>query len=138
VGAAKYQKKSNVPALLDLDGDEYGLGEDSDDDPDNDLISREIKQLAILDRSLLTCQRCGPNIYCKIDKAGTHVALTMPQRRAWANTLACFDFVNQCLANIDSGTVEPWCHSLHPPKSSFIQCLFYPSSPLLISSTTSH
>jgi len=84
------------------------------------------------------CQWCGPNIYCKIDKAGTYVALTMPQRRAWANALACFDFVNQCLANIDSGTVEPRCHSPHPPKSSFIQCLFYPSSPLLISSTTSH
>jgi len=79
VGAAKYQKKSNVPALLDLDGDEYGLGEDSDDDPDNDLVSREIKQLAILDHFLLMCQRCGPNIYCKIDKAGTHIALTMPQ-----------------------------------------------------------
>jgi len=56
VGAAKYQKKLNVPALLDLDGDEYGLGEDSDDDPDNDLVSCEIKQLAILDRSLLMCQ----------------------------------------------------------------------------------
>ena len=55
-GAAKYQKKSSIPTLLNLDGDEYGLGEDSDDDPNNDLLSREIKQLAILDHSLLMCQ----------------------------------------------------------------------------------
>lgn len=78
-GAAKYQKKSSIPTLLNLDGDEYGLGEGSDDDPNNDLLSPEIKQLAILDRSLLTCQQCGPNTYCKIDKGGTHVSLMMPQ-----------------------------------------------------------
>lgn len=89
----KYQKKSSVPTLLDLDGDEFGLGVDSDEDPDNDLVSHEIEQPGLLDRLLSTCQRCGPTAYCKIDKAGTHVALTMPQRRAWANALVVLYFV---------------------------------------------
>ena len=89
----KYQKKSSVPTLLDLDGDEFGLGVDSDEDLDNDLVSHEIEQLGLLDCLLSTCQRCGPTTYCKIDKAGTHVALTMPQRWAWANALVALYFV---------------------------------------------
>ena len=83
----KYQKKSSVPTLLNLDGDEFGLRVDSDEDPDNDLVSHEIEQLSLLDHLLSTCQQCGPTAYCKINKAGTHVALTMPQQQAWANAL---------------------------------------------------
>ncbi|PPQ84101.1 hypothetical protein CVT24_002276 [Panaeolus cyanescens] len=83
-------KKKGHQVLLDLDNDEYGLEDNANDDADgcNDVMDEEIKELEQLDRALSQCQRCGPTVFCKIDKAGQHVALTMAQRKAWANALA--------------------------------------------------
>ena len=70
------------------------------------------------------------NIYCKIDKAGAHVAIMMPQWHAWTNLLVHFHFANQNLANTDSGTVGPVLLS----APHWECCLLQPSN--LIGSTT--
>jgi hypothetical protein len=40
-----------------------------------------------LDAAYRTCVKCGTAHLCKIDRAGNHVHLTFPQRRAWAVSL---------------------------------------------------
>jgi hypothetical protein len=76
------------PQLLNLDEDEDNLG--TDEDEDGELPERERKHLAALENKLASCARCGPNQFCKIDKSGNHVKLTMNQRSAWANALVIF------------------------------------------------
>jgi hypothetical protein len=80
---SKSQKKT-TPRLLDLDN--YDESDGDGEGPD-DLIAKEHKQLELLDRALTNCARCGPDKYCKIDKAGDHVHLSFQQRRGWANAL---------------------------------------------------
>lgn len=70
------------PQLLNLDEDEDDLG--TDEDEDGELPERERKHLGALKNKLASCARCGPNQFCKIDKSGNHVKLTMNQHSAWA------------------------------------------------------
>lgn len=82
-GTKGSRKKQAAPILIDLDNEEDD--DDADEDEENSgLPEREQKQLEILERELAKCQRCGPDKYCKIDKSGSHVPLTMNQRRAWS------------------------------------------------------
>jgi hypothetical protein len=76
------------PQLLNLDEDEDDLG--TDDDEDGELPECERKHLAALENKLTSCAWCGPNQFCKIDKSGNHVKLTMNQHSAWANALVIF------------------------------------------------
>ncbi|KDQ52784.1 hypothetical protein JAAARDRAFT_210431, partial [Jaapia argillacea MUCL 33604] len=86
VGGKRGRKKA--PALIDLDNDySDDLGDDDGGD-DEDLLEQEQKMLESLENTLSTCQKCGPSLYCKIDKSGQHVALSMNQRCGWAMSLA--------------------------------------------------
>ena len=79
-------KSRKAVPLLNLDED-YDEDNDNADDQDEEMLERERRHLAALDKKLSTCQRCGPDRFCKIDQSGGHVNLTMGQRNAWANAL---------------------------------------------------
>ncbi|KAJ7938741.1 hypothetical protein B0H13DRAFT_2301381 [Mycena leptocephala] len=72
--------------IMDLDNND---SEDGEDDDDGDVGAAEKKALSELETEYRKCVRCGPTVMCKIDRTGNHVALTFPQRRAWAVSLAC-------------------------------------------------
>ncbi|KAF8142476.1 hypothetical protein K438DRAFT_2113541 [Mycena galopus ATCC 62051] len=80
----KGAKKSKMTAI-DLDND------DTDDDGEGDegIEDAEKAAMAELDAAYHTCVKCGTAHLCKINRAGNHVHLTFPQRRAWAVSLAC-------------------------------------------------
>jgi hypothetical protein len=82
------KSRKDQPQLINLDEDEDDLG--TDEDEDGKLPECECKYLAALENKLTSCAQCGPNSFCKIDKSGTHINLTMNQRRAWANALVIF------------------------------------------------
>ncbi|KAF8873645.1 hypothetical protein CPB84DRAFT_1853946 [Gymnopilus junonius] len=85
---SKNKKKKPAP-LLDLDNeDDYGLEDVQNDEEGLSLLELKDKQLEIQQCHLSHCQCCGTDVFCKIDKTGTHISLSMPQRRAWANALA--------------------------------------------------
>ncbi|KAF8888946.1 hypothetical protein CPB84DRAFT_1849504 [Gymnopilus junonius] len=85
---SKNKKKKPAP-LLNLDNeDDYGLEDVQNDEEGLSLLELEDKQLEILQCHLSHCQCCGTDVFCKIDKTGTHISLSMPQCRAWANVLA--------------------------------------------------
>ncbi|KAF8218991.1 hypothetical protein L208DRAFT_1383144 [Tricholoma matsutake] len=71
-------KQKMQPVLLNLDEDDND-NEDEDDNEDGDLLECEKKHLAALDKKLTGCQRCGQDRFCKIDKSGNHVNLSMGQ-----------------------------------------------------------
>ncbi|KAJ7819130.1 hypothetical protein B0H14DRAFT_2600852 [Mycena olivaceomarginata] len=62
---------------------------DGDGDGNEGVEDAEKKAMAELDAEYRTCVKCGTAHLCKIDRAGNHVHLTFPQRRAWAVSLAC-------------------------------------------------
>ncbi|KAL0572031.1 hypothetical protein V5O48_009927 [Marasmius crinis-equi] len=60
----------------------------NDEGGSEELMEGEKKQMTQLDMVLSKCQKCGPSVFCKVDKHGSHVGLTFSQRRAWAVALA--------------------------------------------------
>lgn len=78
-GGGKIKKK-----ILDLDNDD-----DDEGDDDEGVMEKEKKFLEQLQKSLKTCQLCGPTKCCKIANNGQHVVLTFHQLRAWAVSLVC-------------------------------------------------
>lgn len=84
--AASRKGKRKAQPVLDLDHDHSSdLGDD--EDAEEGFIETEMKKLEQLDGVLSQCQLCGREKFCKVDRAGNHVNLTMGQRRAWANAL---------------------------------------------------
>ncbi|KAJ7923174.1 hypothetical protein B0H13DRAFT_2316706 [Mycena leptocephala] len=79
----KGTKKGGKMTTIDLDND------DTDGDGDDGVEDAEKKAMAELDAEHRTCVKCSTAHLCKIDRAGNHVHLTFPQRRAWAVSLAC-------------------------------------------------
>jgi hypothetical protein len=75
--STKFRKVA--PVLLNLNELEDYDNDNDDDSDEGDLLGREWRHFAFLDKKLLTCQRCGPDRFCKIDQTGTHVNLTMGQ-----------------------------------------------------------
>jgi hypothetical protein len=73
--------------VMDLDNDDSEEGEDDSED----VGAAEKKSLSELETEYRKCVRCGPTVMCKIDRTGNHVALTFPQRRAWAVSLVRID-----------------------------------------------
>lgn len=68
------------PQLLNLDEDEDDLG--THEYEDGELPECKCKHMAALENKLTSCVQCGSNQFCKIDKSGNHVNLTMNQHRA--------------------------------------------------------
>jgi hypothetical protein len=52
-------------------------------------MEKEVKCLEQLQNHHGRCQRCGPSLSCKIDRAGNHHQLTNPQMRGCARSLVC-------------------------------------------------
>ena len=122
------------PQLLNLDGDEDDLG--TDEDEDGELPERERKHLAALENKLTSCVQCGSNQFCKIDKSGNHVNLTMNQRRAWANALVIFLHCVFCICSCRirlSVLMELRCKTRQKMISSlaFTSLRMYPLLPIL-------
>ncbi|KAF5323809.1 hypothetical protein D9619_012983 [Psilocybe cf. subviscida] len=91
-GARKGRKQK--PVLLDLDGEDgdldlsdSGKGGTSKSHDSYDFHDRRREQLEALERAHV-CQICGPNVACMIDKFGSHISLSMPQKSGWASALA--------------------------------------------------
>ncbi|KAJ7431853.1 hypothetical protein B0H11DRAFT_1887117 [Mycena galericulata] len=78
-------KKKGKMTTIDLDNDD----DEGEDDDDEGVAAGEKQALTELEAEYKKCARCGPSHLCKIDRSGTHVHLTFPQRRAWAVSLAC-------------------------------------------------
>lgn len=81
-------KKGKLP-MLDLEHAESG---DDDFDDGLGIMDKEVKCLEQLQNHHGRCQRCGPSLSCKIDRAGNHHQLTNPQLRGWARSLVRLDF----------------------------------------------
>jgi hypothetical protein len=79
----KGTKKGGKMTTIDLDNDDT----DGDGDGDEEVEDAEKKAMAELDAEYRTCVKCGTAHLCKIDRAGNHVHLTFPQRRAWTVSL---------------------------------------------------
>ncbi|KAJ7475364.1 hypothetical protein B0H11DRAFT_2282013 [Mycena galericulata] len=78
-------KKKGKMTTIDLDNDD----DEGEDDDDEVVAAGEKQALTELEAEYKKCVRRGPSHLCKIDRSGTHVHLTFPQRRAWAVSLAC-------------------------------------------------
>ncbi|KAJ7429745.1 hypothetical protein B0H11DRAFT_2211911 [Mycena galericulata] len=78
-------KKKGKMTTIDLDNDD----DEGEDDDDEGVAAGEKQALTELEAEYKKCAWCGPSHLCKIDRSGTHVHLTFPQRRAWAVSLAC-------------------------------------------------
>ncbi|KAF8133504.1 hypothetical protein K438DRAFT_1787644 [Mycena galopus ATCC 62051] len=76
-------KKGKLP-ILDL---EHAGSGDDDFDEGLGIMDKEVKCLEQLQNHHGRCQRCGPSLSCKIDRAGNHHQLTNPQMRGWARSL---------------------------------------------------
>ncbi|KAF8147445.1 hypothetical protein K438DRAFT_1944164 [Mycena galopus ATCC 62051] len=83
--AAKKAGKKGKMTTLDLENDDT----DVDGEGDDGVEDGEKLVMAELDAQYRNCVRCGTAHLCKIDRAGNHVHLTFPQRRAWSVSLAC-------------------------------------------------
>jgi hypothetical protein len=88
-GGMKATKRCGEKALaLDLDG---GL----DDDKTEGVVQaqKESEEFQRMQNKLVSCNRCSPNKWCKINKLGTHVHLTVPQLGSWAHALVCLSIL---------------------------------------------
>src|SRR5437868_6477917 len=98
--AATRKGKQKAQPVLDLDHDHSSdIGDE--EDAEEGFIETETKMLEQLDGVLSQCQLCGHEKFCKVDRAGNHVSLTMGQRRAWANALVRSLSRYYALYNID-------------------------------------
>ena len=70
---------------LDLDG-----GVDGVDQGLAIQAKQESKEFQKLQKKLASCNKCGPNKWCKVNKLGTHVTLTAIQLAGWAHSLVQF------------------------------------------------
>lgn len=87
------KNRKEMPALLDLDGNDgdsnlsdSGKVGGSNSRESYDFQDRKREHLEALEKEHI-CQRCGPNIACKIDKFGKHITLSIPQKSGWAAAL---------------------------------------------------
>jgi hypothetical protein len=108
--------KQKAMPVLDLDHDFSDL--DDDQDAPEGFIDTEVKKLEMLDGVLSKCQLCGSDKFCKIDRAGNHVNLTMGQRRAWANALVLLCLLSMQSTKTDkhSGIQLAWCYPEKPTQ----------------------
>lgn len=89
-----------IPVLLNLDeedGEDAGRldddGEEGDDQTESaEFTERQKEWSKRLDTVLRGCNRCGPQIFCKVAK-NIHRPVTFGQRRAWVVELVCRVFI---------------------------------------------
>jgi hypothetical protein len=77
--ASRGSKKK--PLNLDSLDDEGGL------DEEEEQAEKHLNEYAKLEELLTKCQKCGPDIWCKVNKHGAHIALNTLQLSGWATAL---------------------------------------------------
>ncbi|KAF8580767.1 hypothetical protein K439DRAFT_1619572 [Ramaria rubella] len=82
----KRNGKKTAGKTIDLDG-EVAIAPDEE----AQLRQREKDELAILKRKHKGCPRCSEEVYCKVNKHNSHVALTHQQLTGWASSIVRFD-----------------------------------------------
>ena len=82
INTARGGKRKAQP-ILDLDHDFSDLNDGQD--AAEGFIETEMQKLELLDGILSKCQLCSSDKFCKVDRIGNHVNLTMGQRQVWAN-----------------------------------------------------
>jgi len=70
---------------LDLDG----RVEDAESEGLAMQVQKENKEFQKLKKKMVSCNKCGPEKWCKVNKLGMHVHLTAPQLGGWAHVLVC-------------------------------------------------
>ncbi|KAJ3871274.1 hypothetical protein F5051DRAFT_288892, partial [Lentinula edodes] len=80
-------KKAQSP-LPNLDGSDgaYDVGDD-EENGDRLFTAKEKEYTEALMKTLKKCERCGPNIMCKVDIQGNHTKISYSMLRAWAISL---------------------------------------------------
>jgi hypothetical protein len=71
--------------VLNLDS----LGDDNEPTKDEIKAKSQLAEFTKLRNQLMLCQRCGKQIYCKVNKYGAHVTLTSSQVVSWAYAIVC-------------------------------------------------
>lgn len=119
--------KEKKEALLNLNK----TTDDSEDELDEEgMEEAELEMLETLERSLKRCQKCGPQTRCKIDKMGSHHALSFQQLRAWTLALVswCLVLMFRCLIFIHRSQSSMLLLLLHPRAGAIISQLSTPLS----------
>ncbi|KAJ6495424.1 hypothetical protein C8R45DRAFT_1134070 [Mycena sanguinolenta] len=78
--------------VLDLEHRDQAEADEDDVGGDVSVMEKEQEKLAELERKHEgKCQKCAadhPEVWCKIDKSGTHTPITYVMRNSWAHSLA--------------------------------------------------
>lgn len=90
-------KKAELTMNLDVPSgsdDDFAPGSESEG---GDLMNEgEKKHMAALQTILKKCQRCGPDIMCKIDLNGNHTKITFSMVHSWTLALVCIKCSSDC------------------------------------------
>ncbi|KAF7342813.1 hypothetical protein MSAN_01997200 [Mycena sanguinolenta] len=88
----KSAKKNSKRAKDDLDLDHRSEPDEDDVGGEVSVMEKEQEKLGELERKHQgKCQKCAadqPEVWCKIDKNGTHTPITYVMRNSWAHSLA--------------------------------------------------
>lgn len=82
-------------------------------------------------KTLKKCERCGPNIMCKVDIQGNHTKISYSMLRAWAISLV-MDFCPSSISsplNISTDQRGTWCYIETTSQSSDIFTLLSHTNP---------
>jgi hypothetical protein len=119
--------------LLDLDNEDE---EEDGDGDDGGVVQKEKESLEKLEKVLGSCQKCGPEKMCKINKSGGHVTLSFQQRRGWAVALVLFYAIFILKYQLISPKIRLWALmaslSAHLPKANYLQNFMGPTIQLLL------
>ncbi|KAJ3928485.1 MAG: hypothetical protein NXY57DRAFT_1041592 [Lentinula lateritia] len=87
-GRTKGRGKKAQSPLPNLDGSDgaYDVGDD-EENGDRLFTAKEKEYTEALMKTLKKCERCGPNIMCKVDIQGNHTKISYSMLRAWAISL---------------------------------------------------
>ncbi|KAJ3855924.1 hypothetical protein EV368DRAFT_33596, partial [Lentinula lateritia] len=87
-GTAGITKGQGKKAQSNLDGSDgaYDVG-NNEENGDRLFTAKEKEYTKALMKTLKKCERCGPNIMCKVDIQGNHIKISYSMLRAWAISL---------------------------------------------------
>lgn len=76
--------------LMNLDGSDndanYDIG-NNDEDGEEPISEQAMKHMKALKNILKSCQKCGPEVMCKIDIQGNHIKVSYNLLRSWVAAL---------------------------------------------------
>lgn len=82
--------------LINLDGSDNDADFDiGNDDEDREVSEQATKHFEALRKTLKSCQKCGPDVMCKINFHGNHVKVSFNLLRPWVKALVSDLYFNQ-------------------------------------------